>query len=217
MPISRRIGILGGMYNPVHLGHLRAAIEVHELLGLDEVRLLPCAVPPHREAPGVSAALRSEMVAAAVAQVDALKLDARELDLPPPSYTLRTLQSLREEIPDAAFYLLLGEDAFLGLHRWHEWQAVTQLAHIAVLRRPGSEDKACPPLLEEWVRTSEITPGELRDNTERGGRVAFCRITALDISSTRIRDLLAAGHDPHFLLPDAVLDIIERENLYRGT
>ncbi|HEX7046444.1 MAG TPA: nicotinate-nucleotide adenylyltransferase [Gammaproteobacteria bacterium] len=209
----KRIGILGGMYNPVHDGHLRAAIEARELLGLDEVRLVPCAAPPHREAPGVSATLRAEMVAAAVAGIEFLALDARELELPPPSYTLRTLESLRAEMPDAAFVLLLGEDAFRGFDRWHEWQKVAALARIAVMRRPGNEDLELPSSLQAWLREVEVAQEKLFDGDTPA--VTFCEITALGISSTHIRGLRAANRDPRFLLPDAVLDIIERENLYK--
>lgn len=211
--MTRRVGILGGMFDPVHDGHLRAAIEARELLALDEVRLVPCASPPHRAAPVVDAALRAEMVAAAVAGVEGLLMDGRELVLPPPSYTLRTLESLRDEMPDAALVLLLGEDAFGGLHRWHEWRRVTQLAHIAVMRRPGSDGADWPEPLHAWLRESGTAPENIfKDGA--AGRVAFCPITALDISSTRIRDIVAAGRDPRFLLPDAVLEIIRREKLY---
>lgn len=215
MNAPRRIGVLGGMYNPVHDGHLRAAIEVRELLQLDEVRLVPCAVPPHREAPGVSARQRAAMVAAAVAELENVVLDARELVLPAPSYTLRTLQSLRSETPDAAFVLLLGEDAFRGFHRWHEWRQIPMLAHIAVMRRPESGELGLAESLLGWLREAEVEHAELFAGGKRNGNATFCDITALDISSTRIRELLAKGRDPRFLLPDAVLEIIRREGLYR--
>lgn len=212
----KRIGILGGMYDPVHDGHLRAAMESRELLALDEVRLVPCASPPHRAAPHVSAALRAAMIAAAVQDLEHIALDARELELPPPSYTVRTLHSLRAEMPDACFVLLLGEDAFRGFQRWHEWQSVSGLAHIAVMRRPGNENIEWPASLRAWLRDVEVAHDRLFEGNASGGRVAFCNITALDISSTRIRELLAAGRDPRFLLPDAALEIIRREKLYSG-
>lgn len=214
MSPPRRIGILGGMYNPVHDGHLRAAIEARELLALDEVRLVPCAAPPHRAAPEVPAALRAKMVEVAVAGIDFLALDARELDLPPPSYTLRTLQSMRDDFPDASFVLLLGEDAFRGFHRWHEWRRVAEAAHVAVMRRPGNEGMDWPAPLRDWLQAVQVEPAQLFAQA-RAGNATFCEIAALDISSTRIRELRAANRDPRFLLPDAVLDIIRRENLYR--
>src|SRR5690606_1304211 len=110
--MSLRIGIMGGLFNPVHYGHLRAATEARELLALDRVHFLPCAVPPHREAPGVSAELRARMVEAALQGAQGLVLDARELALPAPSYTVRTLEDMHREMPEASFVLLLGEDAF---------------------------------------------------------------------------------------------------------
>src|SRR5690606_8286793 len=100
-----------------------------------------------------------------------------------------------------------------GFHRWHEWQRVASLARIAVMRRPGSDDLALPASLQAWLDEVRVDATNLLDGDLPA--VTFCRITALDISSTRIRELRAAGRDPRFLLPDAVLDIIERENLYR--
>jgi len=212
--MSLRIGIMGGLFNPVHYGHLRAATEARELLALDRVHFLPCAVPPHREAPGVSAELRARMVEAALQGAQGLVLDARELALPAPSYTVRTLEDMHREMPQASFVLLLGEDAFRGLPRWHQWQRIPELAHVAVLRRPGAENAPYPDALREWAAKAETAPGTLFES--QAGGLTHCKVTALDISSTRIRELLQAGRDPRYLLPDAVLDIIARENLYRG-
>lgn len=212
--MMRRIGLMGGLFNPVHYGHLRAATEARDMLALDCVHFLPCAVPPHREAPGVSATLRTRMVEAALQGSPSLVLDARELALPAPSYTVRTLENLRREMPDAAFVLLLGEDAFRGLPRWHQWQRIPELAHVAVLRRPGSEDAPYPDALRDWAGAAETAPEALFET--QAGKLTYCEVTPLDISSTQIRTLLAEGRDPRYLLPDAVLDIIARENLYRG-
>src|SRR5690606_15909888 len=119
---ARRIGLLGGTFNPVHIGHLRAALEVVEFLRLDELRLVPSARPPHRETPQVSAEQRLAMVALAVADEPALSVDDRELRRDKPSYTVDTLESLRAELAaDDQVFLLLGWDAFCGLPSWHRW------------------------------------------------------------------------------------------------
>ena len=212
--MSRRIGLMGGLFNPVHYGHLRAATEAREILNLDSVHLLPCAVPPHREAPGVSARLRARMVQAALEGARDLVLDERELGLPPPSYTVRTLEDMHREMPEARFVLLLGDDAFRGLSRWHQWTRILELAHIAVLTRPSEADTPYPDALRAWAAKAETEPAALFRTA--AGSLAFCKVTPLDISSTQVRTLLAEGRDPRYLLPDAVLDIIARENLYRG-
>ena len=117
--MTRRIGILGGTFDPIHIGHLRGALEVAEQLQLDEVRLIPSARPPHREAPQVSAPDRLAMVALAVADSPLLQIDDRELRRDRPSYSIDTLESLRRELAvDDQVFLLLGWDAFCGLPSW---------------------------------------------------------------------------------------------------
>ena len=112
----RRIGILGGTFDPVHIGHLRSALEVAEFMGLDELRLLPNARPPHRDTPQVAAQDRLAMVQGAVQGVPCLSVDARELARDKPSYTIDTLESIRAELAaDDQLFLVLGWDAFCGL------------------------------------------------------------------------------------------------------
>src|SRR5579885_3221529 len=142
MNSTRPLAILGGTFDPVHLGHLRAAWEAGEALDA-EVRLIPTNVPPHRPAPVANAQQRAAILRAALTGQDRLKLDTRELDRAGPSYTFDTLTSLREEIgAQRALVVLLGADAFAGLPSWHRWRELLDLAHIAVLTRPGH----VPPL-----------------------------------------------------------------------
>ena len=133
-PAPRRIGVLGGTFDPVHIGHLRGALEVAETLALDELRLTPSARPPHRGKPQVSAKDRLAMVECAVAGVAPLVVDARELQRDKPSYTIDTLELMRAElaVSDQVF-LLLGWDAFCGLPTWHRWEELLQHCHILVL------------------------------------------------------------------------------------
>ena len=135
--MTRRIGLLGGTFNPVHNGHLRSAVEVRERLALDELRLVPSARPPHRAAPEVTAEQRLAMVQLALAGSDELQVDARELQRSSPSWTVDTLASLRAELgPQAVVFFILGWDAFCGLPGWHRWQELLELAHLVVLQRP---------------------------------------------------------------------------------
>ena len=133
----RRVGLLGGTFDPVHFGHLRSAVEVCEQLQLDELRLIPSARPPHRGMPGATAAQRLRMVELALGQGGGLQVDDRELQRERPSYTVETLESLRQELgSDVALFMVLGWDAFCGLPSWHRWESLLELANLVVLQRP---------------------------------------------------------------------------------
>lgn len=197
-----RIGIFGGTFDPVHLAHLRAALEVLEALQLDEMRFMPCNVPPHRQRPVASAAERLKMVRLAVAEESRFSVDARELDREGPSYSVDTLASLREDHPDAALCLLMGMDQFQALTTWNRWELIPERAHVVVMHRPG------------WTRPDASTlPSSLAEGMKAGARqlreasaggVVFVPITSLDVSSTAIRGLVATGRDVRYLVPDSV-------------
>ena len=155
----RRIGLFGGTFDPVHIGHLRSALETAELLGLDELRLLPAARPPHRETPQVSAQQRLAMVELAVAGVAPLTVDARELARDKPSYTIDTLESLRAELgSEAQLFLMVGWDAFCGLPTWHRWDELLQHCHMLVLQRRMLTWKRRKPCAICWRRVAWPTP-----------------------------------------------------------
>lgn len=215
MITPRRIGILGGTFDPVHIGHLRAALEVSELLALDELRLVPSARPPHRETPSCSAEHRLAMVREAVRGVAPLSVDARELERDRPSYTLDTLLSLRAELgAQAQLLLLLGWDAFCGLPGWHRWTELLEYCHILVLQRPDADAEA-PERLRDLVAARSVSdPLALAGPA---GQIAFVWQSPLAISATQIRQLLASGHSARFLVPDAVLAYINAHGLYRAT
>jgi nicotinate-nucleotide adenylyltransferase len=208
----RMIGILGGTFDPVHFGHLRPALEVQEALALDEVRLVPCHIPPHRTEPHASSAQRVAMLEAAVRAHPALRVDTRELRHHGPSYTFNTLVSLREELGDAGLCLLMGMDAFAGLSTWHRWSELADLCHLVVMTRPGVEVPSDGEL-GEFIRSHRV--GEASALRGRpAGRLLFQPVTALAISASRIRRLLAAGLNPAFLMPETVIAFIYQEGLY---
>jgi nicotinate-nucleotide adenylyltransferase len=208
------IGIFGGTFDPVHFGHLRAACEVLEQLELTEVRLVPCGDPAHREPARAGARDRLAMVQLAAAGAPGLVVDDRELHRPGPSYMVDTLDSLRSEVPGAALCLILGMDAFLGLASWSRWQRILELAHIAVLQRPGVEmpDRG---VIAELLQAREIVARE-GFMAASSGRIMFVPITQLHISATQIRDILAAGRRADYLTPASVLDYIRSRHLYVG-
>lgn len=206
------IGIFGGTFDPIHFGHLRCAWEIAEQLALREVRMLPARVPPHREQPVASADQRRRLLELALAGQTLLRLDARELERDGPSYMVDTLSSLRGEVNDEPLCLILGQDAFNGLDTWHRWEAIPGLAHLVVITRPGSALAESGPVRALVERCGVESADELR--ARPAGAVLFRTVTPLAISASGIRGLLAEGRSPRYLLPDAVLDCVQREGLY---
>ena len=205
------LGVLGGAFDPVHHGHLRLAIEIREQLGLARVHLLPTGNPVHRGAPRAPADARARMLAAAIGAAEELVLDRRELARSGPSFMVETLGSLRAEWPDRPLWLVLGMDQFEALDTWHRWEELLDYAHIAVGQRQGSRPPADGPVAQ-LLRAHRGDPG--RSPRAPHGTIAIVPIPTLDISSTRVRALLASGRDPRYLLPAAVLSIIRTEGLY---
>jgi nicotinate-nucleotide adenylyltransferase len=207
------LALLGGTFDPVHYGHLRAAWEAAELLGA-EVHLMPANVPPHRPQPVASAQARTAMLHAALEGQSRLAVDERELRRAGPSYSVDTLRELRAETgPERPLVLVVGMDAFAGLSTWREWKTLFALAHVAVLDRPGPPLE-WPPELAAEVADRRATP----DSDWRAapaGRIVPLDVTPLEISATDIRRRLAAGEEPRFLLPDAVWRLIRDHGWYR--
>jgi len=201
--MSRPLAIFGGTFDPIHLGHLSVAWEASELLDA-EVRLMPASVPPHRPSPLADAQQRVAMLKAALQKQSRLTLDTRELERSGPSYTIDTLIELRKEEADRPLVLLLGADAFAGLPSWHRWRALFDVAHIGVLGRPGVDVAWSDELL------TEIGPRLVDDAATLralpAGKVIELSVTPLEISATRIRELLAEGRDPRYLLPCGLFD-----------
>ncbi|UCC55178.1 MAG: nicotinate-nucleotide adenylyltransferase [Gammaproteobacteria bacterium] len=208
------LGILGGTFDPVHFGHLRPALDIQQVLGLEEVRLIPCHIPPHRPQPVADAPLRVAMLEAAIRNYPEFRIDRRELERDGPSWTFDTLMSLRAELGTVSLSLLIGLDAFHDLPTWHRWHELINLCHMVVMTRPGSEIHPEGELEDFVNRHRVMDPAELEKHAV--GRVLFQNVTQLEISATRIRTLLAHGENAGFLVPEAVLEIIRREHLYQA-
>lgn len=210
--LAAPIGIFGGTFDPVHHGHLRLAVELRDRLRLKEVRLIPNATPPHRDAPGAVPAQRMRWIRESIVGEPGLVLDRRELTRGGPSYTVDTLASLRDDFPEAPLCLILGVDTFLGLESWEGWPRLIELAHIVIAPRPGVEMPGAGAL-GELVRSHEITePAQLHRRT--AGCIYQCDTTPLAISSTEIRKLLAAGRSIRYLVPDAVWRDLDGATFY---
>jgi nicotinate-nucleotide adenylyltransferase len=206
------IGVFGGTFDPIHYGHLRTAFEMLQALRFDEIRFVPCGDPPHRGEMYADAAHRLEMVQVAVAGQAGFVVDDRELQRDGPSYSIDTLLTLREEFPQRSLGLILGMDAFLGLPRWHRWREILDVAHIIVAHRPGWRAPDIGPLGEMLSDSGTHRIKDLHEQTQ--GCVHIHAVTQLEISSTEIRELVEAGRDPRFLMPDAVRNVIAASKCY---
>ena len=211
------LGILGGTFDPIHHGHLRLGLEAMDALAISTVRLIPAGVPPLRAMPVASAADRLEMARLAVASEPRFVIDSGEVTSTEVSYTVDTLLRLREELgARQPLCLLLGVDAFTGLTGWSRWEQLFELAHVAIASRAGvalATAALAPPLAEQLSRRLHDSPACLGDAP--CGFIVRFNMSALDISASAIRRSLALGASPRYLLPDAVLDYIESNRLYR--
>ena len=206
------IGVLGGTFDPVHNGHLRVALEMRNMLSLSEVRLIPVGRPAHRAQPIASGELRLSMLRRAVEGIRGLKVDDRELERSGDSFTVDTLASLREQVGDTPICLIIGMDQFHSLDQWHEWRKIIALAHICVARRPGSAVPTDGPVARLLSERQVSDPGRVHEAAS--GYIFLGAVPVLDISSTRIRALIAHRQDPDFLLPGRVLEFIQTERIY---
>jgi nicotinate-nucleotide adenylyltransferase len=196
------IGLLGGTFNPPHIGHLVCAGEARDQLGLDVVRLIPAGVPPHKEVPddpGVE--VRLSLCEAAVAADPGLQVSRVEAERPGPSYTVDTLRALHAEFPGDELTFIVGGDMAYALPEWREPEALLSLARLAVAEREG-------------VRRADILE-RLDGLAGVPDRIAFFEMPRLDVSSSMLRRRVAAGRPIRHLVPDAVADLIASLGLYR--
>lgn len=208
------MGVFGGTFDPIHFGHLRLAEEAADACGLEHVLVVPAGLPPHRAMPGVAPEARLAMARLAVADNPRLRVDEREVRLSRPSYTIDTLADLRAELGVAVpLCLLVGGDAFRGLSSWRRWLELFDFAHIIVAERPGFATEAdLPAALAREFAARRADAHAVRRMP--AGAMVPISITALDISATAIRARLAQGRSVRYLLPDPVLDYIQRNALY---
>lgn len=212
------IGLIGGTFNPVHYGHLRMAQEIADGIGLDEVRFIPAAHPPHRSEPAITSEHRSTMVEIAIRDNPRFRIDRRELERSGASYTIDTLLSLRRDLGDSVpLCWLMGTDAFLGLTSWHRWEELLNHCHLVVAYRPGpAEIHADLPSELQSLLGLRQAHDNARLRIKPAGHIYLQDITALDISATHIRATLEQDLSARYLLPDAVLDYIMAHQLYQA-
>ena len=214
--MPQRLGVLGGTFDPVHLGHLRAAEEALDMLGLDEMLFVPVAVPPHKpDRKILSFESRWHMLQLAVAGNKRFRLSDLERRMPGKSYTVHSLKRLHEENPGAEIFFLVGCDAFFEMDTWYDFKEIFRLADIVVLCRPGcSEDEILEFVTKKVSELYTIVPGSRRIRHPELCSVYSLPNTRMDISSTRIRELAAQGLSARYLVPDDVWSYIGENELY---
>lgn len=198
------IGIFGGTFDPVHNAHLQMAQETMQTLRLDEVRMVPCHRPPHRGEPGLSSQQRLAILEMAVAPIDGLIADGRELQRDRPSYTVETLTSLREELGnDVSLVFLMGMDAYANLDTWYQWTHLRELAHIAIMERPDSPKPESSVLIESLQASDDLA---IVHQQPAGGLVVL-KQSLLPVSATAIRQQLIQGKRPDNV-PAVIVDYL---------
>ena len=218
MKTPEALGVYGGTFDPVHLAHLRLAEEAADHLNLAAVRWIPAGQPMLRDAPKVSAAHRLAMVRLAIADNPHFSLDTTEIDAARPSYTVPTLERLREAQhcgQARPLVLLVGTDTFLGMPGWYQRERLFELAHVAIAFRPGFplDAERLPEELAAIFRQRHHPDPDCLAASPAGCIVTF-PMTPLAISATQIRALRSRGESTRYLLPDAVRDYINHHQLY---
>jgi nicotinate-nucleotide adenylyltransferase len=196
-----RIGVLGGTFNPPHLGHLLCAQEAYVQLELDAVMLMPARIPPHKpveEEPGVEH--RLELCRLAAREDPRFEVSDLEVNRPGPSYTVDTLSELHSKAPDNELFLIVGGDIAAGLAEWREPERVVSLSTLAVAERSGTPRAAVDEALE---------------GLDGGGRARFFQMPTIGISSTLVRERVRAGLPLRYLVPEPVESYIVDRGLYR--
>ncbi len=219
-PQGAAIGLFGGTFDPIHIGHLRAAEEVAEALGLERVYFVPSAQPPHKQSsdrgPVAPAQQRLDWVRAAIAENPRFALDAQELERDGPSFTVDTLRVWCERLSPARPTFVIGQDAFAEIATWRSPELVLQMADLAVITRPaaaaGSLARWLPPALAGEIEFA--ADGGSGRHRRSGSRIRSLEITALEISSSDLRSRLRAARSVRYLLPEAIHDAVVRSGIY---
>lgn len=214
---GERLGIFGGTFDPVHLAHLRAALEAAEELELDRVLFMPCAEAPHGKVIGASVEHRLAMLELAVADNPRFAVYDLEARLGGVSYTVRTLEHVRREHPGAQIFFLIGADAFFHLHTWRQPLKLFALTDFVVLARPKSPRGGILGYLQAKLDKSFYRDQQGWARLPGAGGAKRVDTTLLSISSTRLRRRAAEGRALTYLVPPAVEDYIKRMSLYRNS
>lgn len=229
-----RLGILGGTFDPIHLGHTEPAKVVAEYLSLEQVLFVPANIPYHKESPNVNAKQRAKMVMLACESEENFHCDIRELERSGNTYTIDTLRELKKSYPDQSLFFIIGVDSLLTFTQWHQFEEILSLCHLVVNSRPNHPLINLNNETELLVKKHHLTDLTLLDTTQHGGIIFVPEINIpdnersqyqlpkhhlekihLDISSSEIRTRIANKQKCQHLVTDSVLDFINKNQLYR--
>lgn len=207
------VALLGGTFNPIHFGHLNLANCLVDYLHVESVRMIPCAIPPHRETPSVSAEQRLAMLQLAIDDHPLLTSDDLELRKSTPSYSIETVQQIRQQVgEETPLFFCIGMDSLLTIDSWHHWQQLLDYCHLAICPRPGYK-LPIKGHLAEWIEQNLCDDIE-RVKTLAQGCLHLCKIPLKDISSTAIRDSIKCAQSIDHLTPKSVVNFITKHSLY---
>ena len=219
-----RIGLFGGTFNPVHLGHLRAAVEVRQGFELDEVFLIPAALPPHKVPGEVAAAAdRLNMLNLALGADSGLKVSNVELNRSGPSYTIDTVEHFKLTLPaESRLFLIMGLDAFLEIDTWKSYRKLLAQIPLIVINRPNAGDRMSGvpwKVMDDYISTklsADYSYSASRSAYLASGQqpIYVFEVTALDISSTRIRLAISKDQSITYLVPPKVAEYIRTKGIY---
>lgn len=210
-----KIGILGGTFNPPHVGHLRLAQEVAYVHELDRVVFVPCFVPPHKTTAGTADPEdRLEMTRRACAGNPIFEVSDLEIARRDTSYTVNTLES-QAVVKRAGLFFILGTDSLREIHTWKDYQRLFHLSNFIVVGRPGTTFDSAWPAVPDSLR-SQFTREGNHFVHQSSTLLIPSEVVGLDISATRIRALLKAGRSIRYLVPESVRSYIHRKKLYQG-
>jgi nicotinate-nucleotide adenylyltransferase len=211
-----RIGLMGGTFNPIHLAHLRIAEEAREMCSLDRVVFIPAADPPHKPLAGeVPFLQRCRMVSLAIIGNPGFEISEIEGQRAGKSYSIDTINHFRAEYPDAGLFFIIGSDSFLEIGLWYRYAEIFRTCSLIVIERPGCPVMDPPAALPDAIRAEFSYNVASRELTHQSGeRVQFLSGSLLDISSSTIRHLVAAGRSITYLVPPAVEAYIKEQRMY---
>jgi nicotinate-nucleotide adenylyltransferase len=207
------VALLGGTFNPIHFGHLNLANCLVDYLQVESVRMIPCAIPPHRKTPSVSAKQRLAMLQLAIDDHPLLTSDDLELRKSTPSYSIETVQQIRQQVgEETPLFFCIGMDSLLTIDSWHHWQQLLDYCHLAICPRPGYK-LPIKGHLAEWIEQN-LCDDIARVKTLAQGCLHLCKIPLKDISSTAIRDSIKCAQSIDHLTPKSVVNFITKHSLY---
>ena len=197
------IGIYGGSFDPVHLGHLITAESIKKELNFERLFLLPCCEPVHKNSLHYSSEQRLEMLSLAIKEFPSLEIDTREIDRGGSSYMIETLAEIVKEFKDSTICLIIGMDSFVSFKTWKKWDKFAKLVHLIILPRSTNQNP------QKSLDTFDIALDKNHLNNKTSGLLYFSNSELIDISSSDIRGKIASNQNLDGLTPSSIINILQ--------